>query len=121
MGPCSLTKPWPRLSLWEEELTEGPVEVVVSLLWVVLTDVTECVGPKVGIRDMRAGIAGTGGVSPGSGGILGTALCNVVIVAWERGSIVGLRPCSTDAGIHIGGGSSAAPNIGVGYVIPHWK
>ena len=81
MGPCSLTEPRPRLSLWEEELTEGPVEAVVSLVQVVLADVTECVGPKVGIRDMRAGIAGTGGVSPGGGGILGTALCDVVIVA----------------------------------------
>ena len=73
-----------------------------SLVRVVLADVTECVGPEVGARDMRAGIAGTGGVSPGGGGILWTALCDVVIVAWERGSIVGLRPCSTAAGIHIG-------------------
>ena len=110
-----------QLSLWKEELTEGPVEVVVSLVRVVLADVTECVGPKVGVRDMRAGIAGAGGVSPGGGGILGTALCDVVVVAWERGSIVGHRPCSADAGIHIGGDSSGAPNIGVGYVIPHWK
>ena len=92
-----------------------------SLVQVVLADVTECVGPKVGIRDMRAGIAGTGGVSPGGGGILGTALCDVVIVAWERGLIVGLRPHSTAAGIHIGGVSSGAPNIGIGYMIPHWK
>ena len=95
------------------------MEVMVSLVWVVLADVTECVGPEVGIRDMRAGIAG--GVSPGGGGILGTALCDVVIVAWEWGSIVGLRPCSAAVGIHIGGGSSGAPNIGVGYVISHWK
>ena len=94
MGPCILAEPRPRLSLWEEELAEGPVEAVVSLVRVVLADVTERVGPEVGIRDMRAGIAGTGGVSPGGGGILGTALCDVVIVAWERGSIVGLRPCS---------------------------
>ena len=92
-----------------------------SLVWVVLADVTECVGPEVGVRDMRAGIAGTGSVSLGGGGILWTALCNGVIVAWERGSIVGLRPCPTAAGIHIGGGSSGAPNIGIGYVIPHWK
>ena len=112
MGPCILTEPQPRLSLWEEELTEGPVEAVVSLVRVALADVTECVGPEVGVRDMRAGMAGTGGVSPGSGG-------NVVVVAWERGSIVGLRPCSAAAGIHIGGGSSGAPNIGIGYVIPH--
>ena len=78
-------------------------------------------GPKVGIRDMKAGIAGAGGVSPGGGGILGMALCDVVIVAWERGSIVGLRPHSAAAGIHIGGSSSGAPNIGIGYVIPCWK
>ena len=45
-----------------------------SLVRVVLVDVTEDVGPEVGIRDMRAGIAVTGGVSPGSGGILGTVL-----------------------------------------------
>ena len=121
MGPCSLTEPLPRLSVWEEELTEGPVEAVLSLVRVVLADVTECVGPEVGVRDMRAGIAGTGSVSPDGGGILGTALCDVVIVAWERGSIVGLRPCSAAAGVHIGGGSSGAPDIGVGYVIPHWK
>ena len=92
-----------------------------SLVWMVLADVTECVGPEVGARDMRAGIAGAGSVSPGSGGILGMALCDVVIVAWERGSIIGLRPRSTAKGIHIGGGSSGAPNIGVGYVISHWK
>ena len=92
-----------------------------SLVWVVLADVTECVGSEVGIRDMRAGIAGAGGVSPGSGGILWTALCDVVVVAWERGLIVGLRPCSTAAGVHIGGGFSGAPNIGIGYVIPRWK
>ena len=85
-----------------------------SLVRVVLADVTECVGPEVGIRDMRAGMAGTGGVSPGGEG-------NVVIVAWERGLIVGLRPCSAAAGVHIGGSSSGAPNIGIGYVIPHWK
>ena len=121
MSPCILAEPRPRLSLWEEELAEGPVEAVVSLVRVVLADVTECVGPEVGIRDMRAGIAGAGGVSPGGGGILGTALCNVVIVAWERGLIVGLRPCSTAVGIHIGGSSSGAPNMGVGYMISHWK
>ena len=121
MGPCILTEPQPRLSLWEGELTEGPVEAVVSLVRVVLADVTERVGPEVGIRDMRAGIPGTGGVSPGSGGILWTALCDVVVVTWERGSIVGLRPRSAAAGVHIGGGSSGVPNIGVGYVIPHWK
>ena len=92
-----------------------------SLVQVVLADVTECVGPEVGIRDMRAGIAGAGGVSPGSGGILWTALCDVVIVAWERGSIGRPQAHSTAAGIHIGGGSSGVPNIGVGYVIPHWK
>ena len=92
-----------------------------SLVQVVLADVTESVGPEVGIRDMGAGIAGAGSVSPGSGGILGTALCDVVIVAWERGSIVGLRPCSAAVGVHIGGRSSGAPNIGVGYVISHWK
>ena len=45
-----------------------------SLVRVVLVDVTEDVGPEVGVRDMRAGIAVAGGVSPGSGGILGTAL-----------------------------------------------
>ena len=45
-----------------------------SLVWVVLVDVTEGVGPEVGIRDMRAGIVVAGGVSPGSGGILKTAL-----------------------------------------------
>ena len=78
-----------------------------SLVRVVLADVTECVGPEVGIRDMRVGIAGTGSVSLGG--------------AWERGSIVGLRPHSAAAGIHIGGGSSGAPNIGIGYMIPHWK
>ena len=55
-----------------------------SLVWVVLVDVTESVGPEVGVRDMRAWIAGAGSVSPGGGGILGTALCDVVIVAWER-------------------------------------
>ena len=121
MDPWILAEPQPQLSLWEEELAEGPVEAVVSLVRVVLADVTECVGPKVGIRDMRAGIAGAGGVSPGNGGILGTAPCDVVIVAWERGSIVGLRPCSTAVGIHIGGGSSGVPNIGVGYVISRWK
>ena len=121
MDPCILAEPRPRLSLWEEELAEGPVEAVVSLVRVVLADVTECVGPEVGIRDMRAGIAGAGGVSPGSGGILGTAPCDVVIVAWERGSIVGLRPCSTAVGVHIGGSSSGAPNIGMGYVISRWK
>ena len=92
-----------------------------SLVRVVLADVTECVGPEVGVRDMRAGIAGAGSVSPGGGGILGTALCDVVIVAWERGSIVDLRPCSAAVGIHIGGGSSGTPNIGVGYMIPCWK
>ena len=50
------------------------MEAVVSLVWVVLVDVTEDVGPEVGIRDIRAGIAVVGGVSPGSGGILETAL-----------------------------------------------
>ena len=118
LDPCRATA---RLSLWEEELAEGPVEAVVSLVWVVLVDVTEGVGPQVGIRDMRAGIAGAGSVSPGGGGILGTALCDVVAVAWEWGSIVGLRPCSTAVGVHIGGGSSGPPNIGIGYVIPCWK
>ena len=97
------------------------MEVVVSLVQVVLADVTECVGPKVGVRDMRAGIAGAGSVSPGGGGILGTALSDVVVVTWEQGSMVGLRPCSADAGVHIGGGSSGAPNIGIGYVISRWK
>ena len=95
--------------------------VVVSLVREVLVDITESVGPEVGIRDMRAGIADAGGVSPGGGGILETALCDVVAVAWERGSIVGLRPCSAAVGIHIGGGSSGVPNIGVGYMIPCWK
>ena len=36
------------------------MEAVVSLVWVVLVDVTEEVGPEVGIRDMRAGIAVAG-------------------------------------------------------------
>ena len=50
------------------------MEAMVSLVRVVLVDVTEEVGPEVGIRDMRAGIAVAGSVSPGGGGILGTAL-----------------------------------------------
>ena len=50
------------------------MEVVVSLVWVVLVDVTEDVGPEVSVRDIRAGIAVVGGVNPGGGGILGTAL-----------------------------------------------
>ena len=50
------------------------MEAVVSLVLVVLVDVTEDVGPEVGIRDIRAGIAVVGGVSPGGGGIWGTAL-----------------------------------------------
>ena len=86
-----------------------------SLVQMVLVDVTEDVGPEVGIRDIRAGIAVIGGINPGGGGNLGTALQVVVTVVWERGSIVGLRPCSTAVGDHIGGGSSGALRIGMGY------
>ena len=45
-----------------------------SLVRVVLVDVTEDVGPEVGIRDIRAGIPVVGGINPGSGGNLSTAL-----------------------------------------------
>ena len=45
-----------------------------SLVRVVLADVTEYVWPEVGIRDIRAGIPVVGGINPGSGGNLGTAL-----------------------------------------------
>ena len=45
-----------------------------SLVRVVLVDVMAVVGPEVGIRDIRAGIAVVGGINPGSGGNLGTAL-----------------------------------------------
>ena len=45
-----------------------------SLVRVVLVDVTEDVRPEVSIRDIRAGIAVIGGINPGSGGNLGTAL-----------------------------------------------
>ena len=45
-----------------------------SLAWVVLVDVTEDVGPEVGVRDIRAGIPAVGGINPGGGGNLGTAL-----------------------------------------------
>ena len=41
---------------------------------VVLVDVTEDVGPEVGIRDIRAGILAIGSINPGGGGSLGTAL-----------------------------------------------
>ena len=44
-----------------------------SLVWVVLVDVTEDVGPEVGVRDIRAGIAVVGSINPGSGGNLETA------------------------------------------------
>ena len=50
------------------------MEAVVSLVRVVLVDVTENVGPEVGVRDIRAGIAVVGGINPGGGGNLGTAL-----------------------------------------------
>ena len=52
----------------------GPVEAVVSLVRVVLVDVTEDVGPEVGIRDIRAAIPVVGSINPGGGGNLGTAL-----------------------------------------------
>ena len=45
-----------------------------SLVRVVLVNVTEDVGPEVGVRDIRAGIEVVGGISPGGGGNLGTAL-----------------------------------------------
>ena len=45
-----------------------------SLVWVALVNVTEDVGPEVGIRDIRAGIEVIGSISPGGGGNLGTAL-----------------------------------------------
>ena len=45
-----------------------------SLVWVVLVDVTEDVRPEVGIRDIKAGITVIGGINPGGGGNLGTAL-----------------------------------------------
>ena len=45
-----------------------------SLVWVVLVDVTEDVRPEVGVRDIRAGIPVVGGINPGGGGNLGTAL-----------------------------------------------
>ena len=35
-----------------------------SLVWVVLVDVTEDVGPEVGTRDIRAGIPVVGGINP---------------------------------------------------------
>ena len=89
-----------------------------SLVWVVLVDVTEDVGLEVGIRDIRAGIPVVGSINPGSGGNLGTALRVVVAVVWEWGSIVGLRPCPAAVGDHIGGGSSGAPRIGMGYTRP---
>ena len=50
------------------------MEVVVSLVWVVLVDVTEDVGPEVGVRDIRAGIPVVGSINPGGGGNLCTAL-----------------------------------------------
>ena len=45
-----------------------------SLVQVVLVDVTEDVGLEVGVRDIRAGIPLVGGINPGGGGNLGTAL-----------------------------------------------
>ena len=45
-----------------------------SLVWVVLVDVTEDIGPEVGARDIRAGIAVVGGIKPGGGGNWCTAL-----------------------------------------------
>ena len=45
-----------------------------SLVRVVLVDVTEDVRLEVGVRDTRAGIAVVGGINPGGGGNLGTAL-----------------------------------------------
>ena len=50
------------------------MEAVASLVWVVLVDVTEDVGPEVGVRDIRAGIAVVGSINPGGGGNLETAL-----------------------------------------------
>ena len=81
--PGALPDHGSRLSLWEEELAEGPIEVVVSLVQVVLVDVTEDVGPEVSVRDIRAGIPVVGGINPGGGGNLGTALRVVVAVVWE--------------------------------------
>ena len=45
-----------------------------SLVQVVLVDVTEDVGPEVGAKDIRAGILVVGGVNPGGGGNRCTAL-----------------------------------------------
>ena len=45
-----------------------------SLVWVVLVNVTEDVRPEVGVGDIRAGIEVIGGISPGGVGNLGTAL-----------------------------------------------
>ena len=39
-----------------------------SLVWVVLVDVTKDVGPEVGTRDIREGIPVVGGIKPGGGG-----------------------------------------------------
>ena len=45
-----------------------------SLVWVVLVDVTEDVGPEVSTKDIRAGILVVGSVNPGGGGNRCTAL-----------------------------------------------